>query len=165
MTPNALLLDALFSASLLPACHSARRGDRSGPGVAPARPTPSIVGVWYLQTVHTKRQLSNGNPPFRTVVHIRPGANARLYTADHKVARLAYGDRGDERAYRVFTDTLVVTDSANVFRERILALTPTCLVTVTVADKPEGHITLTTMFKWTCVEELEDLKLEFLNDD
>lgn len=165
MTRNALLLGALFSASLLPACHNARRGDRPGPGVASARPTPSIVGAWYLQTVHTKGQLSNGSPPFRTVVHVRPGANACLYTADHKVARLDYGDRGDERAYRVFGDSLVVTDSANVFRERILTLTPTRLVTVTVADRPEGHFTLTTTFKRTCVEELEDLKLEFLNDD
>lgn len=167
MGMNELIRGALLSISLLlPACKGADRADPSGSADALARPgeEPSVLGVWSLQTVQTEGQLRDGSPPFRDIVRVRPGANSTRYTTDHKAVHLVYANAFTERSYRAFGDSLIVSDSATVFRERILDLTSTRLVTVTVTDKPEGLFKVTTTSKRTSLEELEALQLEFLNN-
>ncbi|WBO86699.1 hypothetical protein [Hymenobacter yonginensis] len=133
--------------------------------LATPREKPSILGVWYLQTVYIEGQLSNDSTPFSNVVEVKPGANGHMYTKDHKALHLVYGNILDENSYRAFGDSLIVFDSANVYRERILDLTPTRLVKVLVTDKPEGYFKTTTTFKRTSLKELKNLRQRFLSSE
>lgn len=122
---------------LLLACFLAFSINHGGGPTLQGSHAPSLLGTWTLKSIHMVIHPPNGRSAYGSDAHLGATVKQITYTRQQWMLKEA-GVVWKRGTYRVHGKQVDATDGETFFHERIVALTATRLVIVTIADEVDG---------------------------